>query len=319
MHTGRKWWILVWVIIYAAINTSAAVTALVWAPATEDNIVLNIQPDYFNLQLSPQQQTFVDIKITNWSTTSWRTGEFYLQTILPGKENHPLSPIAPQPFWSEENQTLSYKTAWSQIDFGRSFNFQLPITAPAGGGNYRLYLQPIIDQQPTQYLITLNLQVGKRVSQLMPVLPEKRIEVNLADQTTTIFEGPWELAKFVSSTGRTGWETPPGRYIINKKLIEVFSDDPINLWLPYWMELRDLDGVYEGYGIHGVPYHLVNSGSYQEGKRYGYSSYYTDGKLYEGYFALGKPISQGCVVLPLAEAKALFDWAEPDKTLVNIQ
>ena len=319
MTVERRWWVLIWVIIYTVLNTGSSVTALVWAPATEHNLVLNIEPNYFNLQLAPYQSTLVNIKITNWSTTSWRTGEFYLQTILPGKDNSPISPIVPQLLWSEENKTLSSKTVWSQIDFGGEFNFQLPLTAPTDPGKYRLYLQPIINQEPTRYLITVDLRVGKLSAQPMPVLPEKRIEVSLADQTTTIFEGPWELAKFVSSTGKPGWETPPGRYVINKKLTEVFSDDPINLWLPNWMELRDLNGVYEGYGIHGVPYRLINSTSYQEGKRYGYSSYYTEGKLYTGYFVLGKPISQGCVVLPLANAEALFSWVEPDKTLVNIQ
>ncbi|MFA5967116.1 MAG: L,D-transpeptidase [Patescibacteria group bacterium] len=321
MTAERRWWVLIWLIIFAACNTGSSVTALVWAPATDSNLVLNIQPRYFQLQLAPAEQTIINIKITNWSTTSWRTGEFYLQTILPSQDNLAIAPVIPQPLWSGEATTLSYKTAWTQIGFGQSFDFRLPLTAPddalAGSGRYRLYLQPVVAGQALSDLIIVDLKVGHPPTS-WSVLPEKRIEVSLADQTATLFAGPLAVAKLTISSGKTNTETPPGRYVINKKLVDVLSD-AINLQLPYWMELRDLNGTYEGYGLHGVPYQQVNSAYYQEGKTYDGYKYYSDGKLYTGYNLLGTPMSQGCVVMSIKNAQAVFSWAEPNKTLVNIQ
>ncbi len=317
MTAERRWWVLIWVMLYAICNTGFTADALVWAPTT-NTLAIKLPENHFTLQLASGEQTFLHIPIINIGTASWHTGEFYLQPILPGTENFSLSPVAQQPLWSSDNQTLSYKAEWGKIDLGGKLDFQLPITAPISTGKYRMYLQPVIDKQALPNLITLDLKVGKSPL-AMAVLPAKRIEVNLTQQTLTIFEGPYQLAEFIASTGRPGWETPPGRYIINKKLVEVWSDDPINLWLPNWMELRDLNEVYEGYGIHGVPYRKITSSNYQDGKRYSYSDYYTDGKLYEGYFALGKAISQGCIVTSLTDAAVLFSWAEPNQTLVNIQ
>lgn len=322
MATGRKWLAIICIFIYAVLNTGSSATALVWAPAANKGLVVAIQPTHFTLQLSPAQQTILDINITSIGSANWRTGDFYLQTVLPGTENnYPLPPAIPQESWSNENETLSYQANWQQINFGESFNFRLPITAPvnppAGGGQYRFYLQPRIADQTLNDLITVDLKVGKTQT-VMPVLPAKRIEVSLADQNISLFEGPYKLAEFVTSTGKPDMETPAGRYIINKKLTDVMSD-AIHLRLPYWMELRDLNGVYEGYGIHGLPYQLVQPANYREGKIYNGYQYYSDGKLYTGYSLLGEPMTQGCVVLAVADARLVFNWAEPDKTLVNIK
>lgn len=320
MSTERRWWVLILVTIYAVINTGFAANALVWAPTSAGDLSVQIQPDKTTVSLSPGEQNVVSFQVINTGIFEWPADHLRLQTILPINDGVaiPISPPTPQPLWPSTNQTTSYPPNAEIILPNQSFVFYLPLTAPSNEGWYRLYLQPIIDNQAAGDFIALNLRVGNP-SNRFAVLPEKQINVSLANQTVTLWEGKFQIIKYIASTGRKNMETPPGRYAINKKLTEVFSDDPINLWLPYWMELRDLNGVYEGYGIHGIPYHLVNSNNYKEGERYGYSQYYSDGKLYEGYFALGKPISQGCVVLSLVDAETVFSWAEPDKTLVIIQ
>jgi len=318
MATGRKWLIIICIFLYTVLNTDSSATALVWAPTANNGLVVAIQPTHFALQLSPAQQTMVDINVVSIGSANWRTGDFYLQDVLPGtKTNSLLPPVSPQELWSNENETLSYQASWKLINFGESFNFQLPITAPTDEGWYRLYLQPRIAEETINNLITVDLKVGKAQT-VLPVLPAKRIEVSLANQNVSLFEGPYKLAEFIASTGKTGMETPAGRYVINKKMRDVMSD-AIHLRLPYWMELRDLDGVYAGYGIHGLPYQLAQSANYQEGKTYNGYQYYSDGKLYTGYSLLGEPMTQGCVVLSVADAILVFNWAEPNKTLVNIK
>ena len=316
MSTGRKIWAVICIIIYSVLNTGFTADALVWAPET-DQIAAKIQPDNILVQLSPGQATFIHLTATNIAVNSWTTGEFYLQLVLPTSlKNYPLSPIVMQPMWSSQDKTLSYKTAWQFVEFGQSFNFNLPLTAPNEPGYYRFYFQPIISGTVLPNLVTINLKVGHPTN-WQPVLPSQRIEVSLNNQTADIFENQFKLAHMIISTGKAPDLTPPGRYVINKKLLDVLSDS-INLQLPYWMELRDLDGVYEGYGLHGLPYALVNPAAYQEGKLYYGYKYYSDGKLYTGYNLLGQPMSQGCVVFSLKDAEMLYDWADLDKTLVNI-
>lgn len=319
MSTERRWWVLILITIYAVINTGFTANALVWAPTSAGDLSVQIQPDKTTISLSPGEQNVVSFQVINTGIFAWPADHLRLQTILPVNDGGaiPIPPPAPQPLWPSTNQTTTYPKITDTILPNQSFVFYLPLTAPGNEGWYRLYLQPIIDNQVAGDVVTLNLRVGNPGNRFA-VLPEKQINVSLADQTVTLWEGKFQIIKYIASTGRTGWETPPGRYVINKKLTEVFSDDPINLWLPNWMELRDLNGVYEGYGIHGIPYQLVDPDNYTEGKRYGTSQYYSDGKLYEGYFALGKPISQGCIVLSLPNAETVFRWAEPEKTLVDI-
>ena len=319
MSAGRKGWILFCLVIYAVINTGVFVNALVWAPTSAGELSVQIQPNKTSLALAPGEQTAISFQVINTGILAWPADQLNLCTVLPGNLGPvPIPPPTPQPFWSNANCATTYPRTKNAILPNKNFIFSLPLTAPSNIGWYRLYLQPTINNQPTGNTIMLNIQVGNP-GHRFSVLPEKQINVSLTDQTMTLLEGKFYITKYVISTGAEVTPTPPGRYIINKKLTDVISDQPAHLHLPYWMELRDLNGVYEGYGIHGVPYQLVNGKYYQEGKRYEYSQYYSDGKLYEGYFVLGSPMSQGCVVASPSDAEIIFNWAAPEKTLVNIQ
>ncbi|MFH0912315.1 MAG: L,D-transpeptidase [Patescibacteria group bacterium] len=320
MSGGRKLLVMGCMIMGVVLNAGFAVDAWVWAPTNNTDLDVKITNHHFSLRLVPHQLAIIKDEITNIDATIWNTQDVYFQNIFQGAtQDYSIVPFCPQFGWSDPTGTLSWQTPVVDINFGQSFNFQLPITAPAEPGWYRLYLQPYVRQQPTNTPIIVDLQVGDQLPNTAPVLPEKRIEVSLDDQTVSLYAGRFKIVEFVASTGKVGEETPPGRYVINKKLVDVFSKSPINLWLPYWMELRDLDGIYEGYGIHGLPYKLPAEANYQEGKVYAGQYYYTNGKLYVNPKLLGRPMSQGCVVLSVADAQMVFDWVEPDKTLVNIK
>ncbi|MFH1088289.1 MAG: L,D-transpeptidase [Patescibacteria group bacterium] len=319
MSTGRK--VLVYILVgcYAVFNTGFTVNALVWAPATNTNldIQLQLQQWHFAVQLMPKSSTTIPIELTNIGDIVWQSDQIYMAEVLPTREkNYPLA-LTVQPNWTDANQTLSYTNTKQLISTGETFNFVLPIKAPDQSGWYRMYFQPIIHNSPVNRLLRIDLEVGQ-LPQKLDVVVTKHIEVNIAKQTANLYEGQFQLAHLVASTGQPGMDTPPGQYVINKKYIDVWSDFA-QMQLPYWLELRNKNGEFEGYGIHGVPYHNVTSSKYVEGKTYDGFRYYTKGRLYEGYNFVGTPFTQGCVVFSLANAEMIYDWAEFDQTLINIQ
>jgi lipoprotein-anchoring transpeptidase ErfK/SrfK len=113
--------------------------------------------------------------------------------------------------------------------------------------------------------------------------PGKYIDIDLAKQLLTIFEGATQMGQYVVSSGKPSMPTPTGtRTIINK--------DPrawsakYGLWMPWWM------GIGGEYGIHELP---EWPGGYKEGEAH-----------------LGTPVSHGCVRLGVGSAQTVYNWAE---------
>jgi lipoprotein-anchoring transpeptidase ErfK/SrfK len=114
---------------------------------------------------------------------------------------------------------------------------------------------------------------------------ERWIDVDLAEQLLTAYEGHVPVHTTLVSTGLPNTPTPVGQFRI---WIKLRTDDMAGT--DYYIE--DVPYVmyfHEGYGLHGVTWH--------------------------GNF--GRPMSHGCVNLPTEEAEWLFDFADVG-TLVNI-
>jgi len=130
----------------------------------------------------------------------------------------------------------------------------------------------------------------------LPLITTRRIVVDISDQKLDAYEGDSLVFDFVASTGIEESPTIPGTFQILTKEEEAYAS-LWDLWMPHFM------GVYRTApdfvnGIHGLP--TLSSGR----------------TLWAGF--LGRPVSYGCIVIGLEEAKELFDWAEPG-TLVIIQ
>ena len=119
---------------------------------------------------------------------------------------------------------------------------------------------------------------------------EKWIEVNLSTQYLIAWQGDVRVNEAYVSTGKPGFETPPGTYqIVVKKPVE------------------DMEGVIGGeyYNVTDVP-HVM---------------YFTDvGHAFHGTYwhsNFGTPMSHGCVNLTLGFAEWLYNWT-PMGTRVEI-
>ena len=82
------------------------------------------------------------------------------------------------------------------------------------------------------------------------------------------------------------------------------------------MALYTKERGFFGYGLHALPHWKVSQGNRVEGEIVN-GRLYTQGKLYEDYAHLGKPMSHGCVRVGIEASQALYDWA-PNNTPVTI-
>jgi LysM repeat protein len=151
----------------------------------------------------------------------------------------------------------------------------------------------------------LNLPSKDKAVPLDPV-PNKRIVVDLDNQTLAAFENGQEKFKWLISSGMDSYPTSPGVYqILNHDpeasggSFTLCGDDGLNCgnWTMYWFM-----GMYEVVpglmnGFHGAV--LLPSGDYLGGG------------------SVGNPYTFGCVMSQNDNAKALYDWAD-EGTVVEV-
>jgi lipoprotein-anchoring transpeptidase ErfK/SrfK len=115
---------------------------------------------------------------------------------------------------------------------------------------------------------------------------EKWIDVNLKRQTLVAFEGDHAVFATIVSSGRAGHETITGSFRIRDKHVAATMDG-------------DADTVSDGpYSIQDVPYIQYFSGSFAL-----HGAFWHDG--------FGAVKSHGCVNLAPWDARAVFNWTEP--------
>jgi len=122
----------------------------------------------------------------------------------------------------------------------------------------------------------------------LPVVPTKRIVIDIGEQSMTVYENGEIWDEFIVSTGVSDSPTMAGIFQVRTHEINAYASN-WDLWMPHFM------GIYEAWpgfmnGIHGLP--LLSNGQ----------------RLWAN--ALGRPASYGCIILDLAAAEALYYWAE---------
>jgi LysM repeat protein len=136
---------------------------------------------------------------------------------------------------------------------------------------------------------------SKNILLPLPVIPEKRIVIDIGDQTMTVYENGQVRNHYIVSTGMSNSPTMPGIFQVQSHEINAYASN-WDLWMPHFL------GIYEAWpgfmnGIHGLP--LLSGG----------------GRLWAS--SLGSPASYGCIILDLGAAEDLYFWAE-DGVVVEI-
>ena len=153
------------------------------------------------------------------------------------------------------------------------------------------------DVEPGELLIGMELTIPS-IDVLFPepLVPGKRIEIDLPEQRLRAYEDETVVYDFTCSSGMTSTPTIAGQFQVLFKEPEAYAQR-WSLEMPYFMAI-----YYEGpdfaNGIHELPIRA-------DGQRLWAS-------------VLGWPASYGCIILDVGDAKKLYDWA-PVGTLVRVE
>lgn len=151
--------------------------------------------------------------------------------------------------------------------------------------------------EPDELLIGMELTVPS-IDVLFPepLVPGKRIEINLPQQRLRAYEDDDLVFDFTCSSGMTSTPTISGQFQILFKEPQAYAQR-WSLEMPHFMAV-----YYEGpdfaNGIHELP--IRSNGQ----------------RLWAS--VLGWPASYGCIILDVGDAERLYDWA-PVGTLVRIE
>jgi len=113
----------------------------------------------------------------------------------------------------------------------------------------------------------------------------KRILIDLSEQHLYAYQGETLVYSFVASTGM-GSGTRTGTFRVLDKIPNAYAST-WNLQMPHWLGIYWAGSLENG--IHALP--ILSNGQ----------------RLWAGY--LGTPVSFGCVILGVEEARMLYGWA----------
>lgn len=142
---------------------------------------------------------------------------------------------------------------------------------------------------PDTLLVGQELVIPSKNEMLpLPVVPDKRIVINITEQRLRRYQDGQLLSEHVISTGIDRSPTQPGVFQVRTH-DELAYASVWDLYMPHFI------GIYEAWpgfmnGLHGLP--TLSSGR----------------QLWAG--VLGRPVSYGCIVLELQAAETLYHWAE---------
>lgn len=154
---------------------------------------------------------------------------------------------------------------------------------------------PSVDPEALVAGQTLTIPSKDRLLPL-PVIPGKRIVINITRQRLAVYENSSLLGEHVISTGIDRSPTQPGIFQVQSHERNAYAS-VWDLYMPHFL------GIYEAWpgfmnGIHGLP--TLSNGQ----------------QLWASI--LGSPASYGCIILDLPTARWLYNWAE-DGTVVEVQ
>ncbi|MFA7309098.1 MAG: L,D-transpeptidase family protein [Patescibacteria group bacterium] len=270
--------------------TNIAKTSAISAPLYAYEVVE--QSSYITLK--PGEKSTLTLKIKNIGNTTWQqTGEFpvYLATSRPDERVTQFYTKGLEGWISGDRIRFTQ----SSVAPGETAEFVFTVVASKNPGIYREYFRPVVEH--VQWLSDLGVYWDITVPSKDPKAnlttyvsgkPEKYILVDISEQRLKVYENGLEKYSFVTSTGRSGMDTPIGEFTIHNKYPTAYSK-PFDLYMDNWMAIT-ADGEY---GLHSLPYWKLKTG----------------GRLYEGEEHLGTRVSHGCIRTGLEQSKILYEWA----------
>lgn len=243
----------------------------------------------------------LNVTMTNLSSIALATDgvtstPLRLATVRP--QTQEVSPFynPGDPNWVTGNRIRANNGNGLVVQPNEQVSFMASIRVPSQPGKYLLALNPVVEGvtfiKADDFLLTLIVDNDTNPSAQYKAATAKGIIVNTGTQRLHQQEGGDDINVFVVSTGKNGYNTPPGDYHVGHKN-DVRYSRAYNLYMDNWLGLAHDSYGFRGYGIHKLPYWKTRSG-----------------RIYEGEAHLGRRVSHGCVRLGYNESKIVYDWAE---------
>ena len=118
-------------------------------------------------------------------------------------------------------------------------------------------------------------------------IPPKKIVVDISEQRLRAYEGGALKWDFICSTGRAGNNTRRGTFQVLDKIPNAWGGT-WGIWMPYWLGIYWAGSTENGF--HGLA--RLSNGTVLSKS------------------VLGRPATNGCIMLSDEDARALYQWAE---------
>lgn len=159
----------------------------------------------------------------------------------------------------------------------------LPFQGPQVGPLIKHTYPNIVDRRTTAFIPSSPGQLSNLTPIVMPSGEDHWIRVDLSEQTLVAYEGLKPVRAFIISSGLPGTPTVTGRFRIRTKVRSQIMEGGTGSLYYYLPNVQWVQYFYEDYGFHGTYWHND----------------------------FGHPHSHGCINMTNADAKWLFDWAQP--------
>jgi lipoprotein-anchoring transpeptidase ErfK/SrfK len=187
---------------------------------------------------------------------------------------------------------------WSQVDIPKPTDTASPAMPFTASPSLSPTLRPTAPPALTGTLLptvtahaSTTLPVEKPVSTQAPAVGAKLILVIIHEQHAYAYQGSTLVYSFAASTGSHN-NTLTGTYHILDKIPNAYDPDR-NFWMPDWMGIYYVGSLEDGF--HSLP--LLANGQ----------------RLWADN--IGTPVTDGCIVLGIADAHTLYIWAEVGTTV----
>ncbi len=270
-------------------------------PTERPTFAARFETASFEVYLPHDSLYDLNVTLTNLSSIALATDgltstPLRLATVRPQSQD--ISPFfnPTDPNWVGGNRIRANNGSGVVVQPNEQVDFMASIKAPSTPGKYLLALDPVVESvtfiNADDFMLTIIVDNDITPSAQYISATEKRIVIDTGAQRLHQQVGGDDLNVFIVSTGKNGYNTPPGDYHVAHKNDVRFSR-AYNLYMDNWLGLAHDRYGFRGYGVHKLPYWKTRSG-----------------RIYEGEAHLGRRVSHGCVRLGYNESKTVYDWAE---------
>lgn len=264
-----------------------------------------------DIALKPGNLGLLVATLKNTGTAIWNASEVELHAIHIGGANDRKSYFSTNEWrgGSVIQSGAPLEGKQSVVRPGQTINMYVPIEVPDTSHDaiYKEDFKFYIGNTPMAGpILNWLIQIGSEVT--YQSTSDEHIQIWLDEQRLWMVKDNIVIMNVPISSGTVGYWTPTGKYTIMNHIDTAYSA-AYGLYMDYWMAIKNNINGFRGYGLHALPHWKVAQGNRIEGEVVN-GRLYTEGKLYEDYAHLGKPMSHGCVRLGLATSEILYRWAK---------